>query len=232
MFQEGLGGWTVVKQAGSRGDVVVGTAGKFSPVSGRRIPELGVDCRVRGRVAVLDTGSSPGSYVLYQEIRPVTGDVLSFHWAVVNRAPDFHVDGRTMSASMGANQQFRVDLVEISASEWFSVINEDLVVNILPPETVQTIMDAIGRSSGSALSPWQRLQYDLSPFAGRKLLLAFRAVGTVGQIMALVDDVRIRNDGCTSKNGDAPRTEEEEEVREVVVVEGGPDCADACKRHF
>ncbi|KAJ3201229.1 hypothetical protein HDU67_001476, partial [Dinochytrium kinnereticum] len=211
---------------GAVGDDIVG------PVSGRMIPPPSKS----GRMAVIDF-ASPGSMIMYREYKPLKGDLLKFRWAVVNWARDFYVQPDTTSANVVRNQHFRVDIVEADAArstgfDWFdtpSFKRDELFSTALHPDKVKNVMNAIGEPPFRDAEPWQTSRFDLTPFAGKKILVLFRAVANQGPMSVVLDDVAIVNDFCTPPSYSVGLTSGIGSLPEAVGVEvEGSPCLDVC----
>ncbi|KAJ3082606.1 hypothetical protein HK102_001572 [Quaeritorhiza haematococci] len=238
-FEKGLMGWNMVRQIGSTSNapVVTHPAGSGSdvpsPFTGKEI--AGMENYVDNMVALMDH-ASPGSYVMYQEYVPARGDVLSFNWLVENWANDFYIQSETLSANVFRNQQFRVDLVEADTSEWFTATGgagpKLVLANILSPERVRAVMNAMGRPPYSLVNPWQSLKFDLTPFSGRRVWIAFRAVHNQGVMNVAIDNVKILNKICSpAPYGNAgpirPKMDQP-----TLMEYGNPSCGDVCTQMY
>jgi hypothetical protein len=189
-FSQGLTGWTKAIQ-NTAGDLFVIKASDVNfPRSGYPID---VPLAPAGNQWVTTDQNGPGSYVLFQQYGPIqTGDFLEFDWLQQNRIPVYSIQN-TMDASVSPNQQFRVDLVKTTIGNWFgpSVLT-DLVANVLSPETVRDTM-ALGQT-------WQHVKFDLTPYVGQTILIAFRSVDNQFFFNSQWDNVKITNAGCPASS--------------------------------
>lgn len=172
-FETGdLTGWTVVNQTAGSGDWF-NTGGGNSPVSG-----FGIPAPTEGKKYAVTDQFGPGSHVLFQDISLEIGFeyTLSFDWFA--QADASFANPGTMSYFGEPNQQFRVDLVPISFTNWFdSSSSIGILANILAPV-----------AQGNE---WNNTTFDLTPWAGSTVRLAFREVDNQSYFQAGVDDVKI-----------------------------------------
>ncbi|MEP0871266.1 tandem-95 repeat protein [Trichocoleus desertorum AS-A10] len=177
-FETGnLNGWTVVNQSGSSGSFYIQN-GQSSPYSGFSVPSSG------SYAAMADQGS-PGSHLLYQDIY-LSADglvpTLNFSLFIGNRAEAFYTPN-SMSYSTYPNQQFRVDLLNPSFSNFFGTATDGVLANVF-----QTIV-----GSPAVFSNYQSYSFNLTPFAGSTVRLAFRSVETNYFFQVGVDNVAINS---------------------------------------
>jgi hypothetical protein len=174
-FESGLTGWTVLDQTGSSGSWYSQT-GTTSPISGGlvAVPPAG------GFAAMTDTGG-PGSHVLYQDLvlEAGTSHSLSFQVQINNRAGSFSTPD-TMSYNTFPNQQFRVDLVPTSFDFFGTSASTGILANIYQTQ--------VGNSLVSGYAP---ATFDLTPFAGQTVRLAFRQVDNQAVFNVGVDAVEV-----------------------------------------
>jgi hypothetical protein len=174
-FESGLTGWTVIDQAGSSGSWYSQT-GTTSPISNGSVaaPPAG------GFAAMTDT-SSPGSHVLYQDLvlEADTSHSLSFQVHINNRAGSFSTPD-TMDYTTNPNQQFRVDLVPTSFNLFGASASGGILANIYQTK--------VGDPLVSGYTP---VTFDLTPFAGQTVRLAFRQVDNQQVFNAGVDAVEV-----------------------------------------
>ena len=175
-FESGLTGWTVVDQAGGWGSWY-STTGGSAPTTGLSI--LGAS--EGNKFAVTDQFGA-GSHVLFQDIS-LEADMthtLSFKWSSKNWENAMY-NPETMNKDAWPNQQFRVDIVSTLFSDWFgSSSNTGVIASILAP---------VAPSS----SGWNDVSFDLTPWAGSSVRLAFREVDNQYYFNAGVDDVSIES---------------------------------------
>ncbi|KAJ3116925.1 hypothetical protein HDU96_008325 [Phlyctochytrium bullatum] len=262
-FEQGLRGWTVARQRGTRDAVITTIPGRVhgddatienavleAPLSKRMIPALPTSKDTASeRIAVMDL-ATPGSLILYREYKPVRGDVLKFRWAVVNWANDFYVQPDTTSAAVVRNQQFRVDLIDATLANatfdeggfsWFDAqpsrfhhasgtLRSPILATPLSPDKARNLMNAIGEPPFRDAEPWQSSRFDLTPYAGRKILVVFRAVANQGPMSVVLDDVNVANDICTVEDFRPPLPKVPEAV--AVEVDPGVPCVEVCGAEF
>ncbi|KAJ1569891.1 hypothetical protein HK096_010894, partial [Nowakowskiella sp. JEL0078] len=260
-FLKGLNGWKAVRQTDSKGSVAAEPIGRKLNLSQKQLPLKSDSAEDRQNYAAVFDHKSPGSYVLYQEIVPTQGDILQFSWLVSNYADDYYVQEDTMSANVYKNQQFRVDIFEPFGESstqsnrennwksgdttanygksWFQFENggPTPLATILTPHRVRAIMNAIGPPPVAFLNPWQKAQYDLSPFAGQQIWIVFRAVNNQGIMNVGIDDVIITNKICTEPPS-TPKLHEKlfKEEYEIFqtggILDFGTPCGSVCRREF
>ncbi|KAI8844179.1 hypothetical protein BC829DRAFT_400519 [Chytridium lagenaria] len=257
-FEQGLKGWSLVRQRGSRGATITtlkSTAEDYEhndirgPLSGKTIPAIPPSrASSSSRMAVMDF-ASPGSLILYREYTPVKGDIIKFRWAAVNWARDFYVQYDTTSANVVRNQHFRVDIIDATAASsirkpmnWFETTSptnfretstSSILASALSPDKVKNVMNAIGEPPFRDSEPWQTSRFDLSPFAGRKLLVVFRAVANQGPMSVVIDDVGIVNDACTPPTHNLAASPFISRLPDPVAVDvDGMPCSDVCGLEF
>ncbi|KAJ3112651.1 hypothetical protein HDU96_004344 [Phlyctochytrium bullatum] len=218
-------------------------AGLVAPLSRKMIPAVPLArAQSSERVAVMDI-AAPGSVVVYAEYTPKRGDVLKFRWAAVNWAKDFYIHANTTSAGVMRNQQFRVDIIDAKLAngsynwfEWSTTASKAksgagaILATALQPDKARNLMNAIGEPPFVDAEPWQMSRFDLSPFAGRPLLVAFRAVANRASLSVVLDDVTVANDVCTPPSfAVGPRR-----LPDAVAVEPehAPECGEVCAYDF
>ena len=171
-------GWTTVVQPGSNGDVFV-TDSNFSPTSFSAIPG-GND---GSSIAVTDQ-NGPGSYVLFQDIAleiDMTHS-LGFDWFAQSHAP--FSDAGTLDLNEEPNQHFRVDLVDANFTDWFGPdANAGVLANLIAPV-----------AEASPVSGFNSSSFDLTPWAGNTVRLAFREVDNQFFFQAGVDNVNVTSE--------------------------------------
>ncbi|KAJ3126379.1 hypothetical protein HK098_007577 [Nowakowskiella sp. JEL0407] len=110
--------------------------------------------------------------------------------------------------------------------------------SILSPQKVKAVMNAVGSPPYSLLNPWQRVHFDLSPFARRKVWIAFRSVNNQGVMNVAIDDVSIVNKICTNPPSTPfseakQRKELQETIQSGAKWElGNPACGNVCGHKF
>ncbi|MDY6784401.1 MAG: PEP-CTERM sorting domain-containing protein [Cyanobacteriota bacterium] len=181
-FNSDLSGWTVVNQPGSFGSWFQTAGGTsvlgFNPILA---PSEGT-----GYAHSAQTGST--SQVLFQDITLEAGfdHVLSFDWFAQNWARIF-ADAGTLNRNVRPNQHFRVDLVSTGFTDWFGPNSSaGVLANILAPV-----------AEPAPVSAWNDLSFDLTPWAGQTVRLAFRQVDNQFFFNAAVDDVKIASTPST-----------------------------------
>jgi hypothetical protein len=177
-FEAGnLGGWKVKNQQGGDGNWFA-YGGTTSPESDSTIA-----APPAGNFAATSDQSLPGSHVLYRDVKlkPRMRHTLSFQLYYENRAARF-VTPNTLSFNAGDNQQYRVDVLKPSAG-LFSVRRDDVLAEVFRTE--------VGDPNTLAPTP---TTFDLTPFAGRTVRLRFAEVDNTGNLLASVDDVRVRSE--------------------------------------
>ncbi|KAJ3334104.1 hypothetical protein HDU76_010226 [Blyttiomyces sp. JEL0837] len=228
-FDDGLAGWTAVRQLGTKGTVAALIAGQAAPISGNEIPAAASHDQSQGNTVAVFDGDSPGSYVLYQEYTPIKGDYLTFSWLVSNWARGFSISD-TMSANV-RNQQFRVDLVTPRRGyKWFDRNYEGHVATVLSPDHVREVMNAVGSPPFTIVGPWQTTKFDLSPYAGEKVWIAFRMVNNQGPMNVALDNIAVANLICTPIGiGKAVTPAPPAPIMAEV---GNPSCGNVCSLQF
>jgi hypothetical protein len=176
-FESGLTGWTVVDQAGGSGSWF-STAGGRAPKTG--LPILGAS---EGSKFVVTDQFGPGSHVLFQDISLEAGatHTLSFDWSSKNWGRPMFNPG-TMNKDAWRNQQFRVDIVSTLFSNWFG------------PSSTTGVLASILAPVAPSSSGWNQVSFDLTPWAGSSVRLAFREVDNQGNFNAGVDDVSVKSE--------------------------------------
>jgi len=179
-FEAGLTGWAVVDQPSSSGSWF-STGGGGSPQSGFSIPAPS-----EGSSYAVTDQFGPGSHVLFQDVLLEAGSkhTLKFNWFAQDTTNSGPIDAGTMTAFGGANQHFRVDLVAATFTDWFgaSSSNAGVLANLLAPT-----------AQGSTVSGFNTTTFDLTPWAGSTVRLAFREVDNQGFFQAGVDGVAVNS---------------------------------------
>jgi PEP-CTERM motif len=182
-FETGFAGWTVVDQPGGSGSWFT-TGGGSSPLSFHPIPSP-----TEGTQFAVTDQFGPGSHVLFQDINLEAGSqhILSFDWIAQNWAGIFANPG-TVDKNVFPNQQFRVDLVPTGFSDWFGPNSSaGILANILAPV-----------AENAPVTAWNNLAFDLTPWAGSTVRLAFREVDNQSYFNAGIDNVKIASSTSTS----------------------------------
>lgn len=181
-FEAGLSNWSTV-------DIGSGfwstTDFSTSPSSGFPIPGGGDG----SFISVTDQGG-PGSHVLFQDISLEAGQthILSFDWFAQDQSRVGPIDAGTMNPFGAANQHFRVDVMDISFSDWFGSNSSDgVLANVLAPT-----------AEISPVSGFNITNFDLTPWAGSDVRLAFRQVDNRGSFQAGVDNVSIQSNNTNN----------------------------------
>lgn len=175
-FNTDLTGWTVVEQPGANGSWF-STEGGFSELGGQPIIAPSEGDRY---VHSAQTGQT--SQVLFQDIvlEADTEHLLSFDWFAQDWSNTF-IDAGTMDFTGADNQHLRVDLVATDFSDWFGPDSSTgVLANVLAPV-----------AELSPVTSWNNLSFDLTPWAGQSVRLAFRQVDNQDFFNAGVDDVGI-----------------------------------------
>lgn len=175
-FNTDLTGWAVVEQPSASGSWFF-TEGGTSALGDNPIltPSEG-----DGYAHSAQTGQT--SQVLFQDItlEADTQHLLSFDWFAQDWSNNF-VDAGTLDFTGGLNQHLRVDLVPTDFTDWFGPDSSTgVLTNILAPVAELSPVDS-----------WNSLDFDLTPWAGQAVRLAFRQVDNQLFFNAGVDDVSI-----------------------------------------
>ncbi|MBD2693341.1 hypothetical protein [Anabaena catenula] len=176
-FENGFTGWTVLSQTGSMGNVSI-TSGGTSPISSSTIP-----LPTQGtRYAVTDQNGL-GSYVLYQDITLSSGSTysLSFNYFAQTAAPLYV--GSNMSLNTIQNQHARVDIMtpfSAGFDPFNSAPNTNVLANVLAPTASPSNFTSV-------------TGYNLTPFAGQTIRLAFRQVDNQTYFQFGIDNVSIQS---------------------------------------
>ena len=102
--------WTVWNQAGGSGNFFA-ESGTSVPLSGHTIPSA-----PEGSFVAVSAQTGPGSHIIYQDVAiPPQGAQLSFELFIGNRAGVWY-HPTTLSYNSGANQQFRMDIMDPTAA--------------------------------------------------------------------------------------------------------------------
>ncbi|HBE57608.1 MAG TPA: hypothetical protein DEG17_16445 [Cyanobacteria bacterium UBA11149] len=177
-FETGnFSGWTLVNQPGGSGNWFV-TSGSVSPQSAHSIP-----LPTEGTKFAVTDQSGPGSHVLFQDISLEAGfqHILSFNWIAENWDGRGLFNPGTMNQNTRPNQQFRIDLVPVGFTNWFAPSSSaGILTNILAPV-----------AQNAPVNQWNNLTFDLTPWAGSTVRLAFREVDNQWFFNAGVDQVKI-----------------------------------------
>jgi hypothetical protein len=177
-FEAGdLSGWTKLNQSGGSGDWFSSPGGS-SPQS-----SFGIPAPSSGLKYAVTDQNAPGSHVLFQDIALSANarHTLSFDWFAQNTAFGGLFNPGTMNYSGAPNQQFRVDLVPTSFSDWFGPsASNGILANILAPV-----------AQPNPVSGFSNLMFDLTPWAGSTVRVALREVDNQSFFHAGVDNVRL-----------------------------------------
>lgn len=175
-FNTDLSGWTVVEQPDSLGSWFF-TTGGVSELGNQPIisPSEG-----NGYAHSAQTGAT--SQVLFQDIvlEADTEHLLSFDWFAQDWADNF-IDAGTLDFTGDLNQHLRVDIVSTDFNDWFGPDSSTgVLANILAPV-----------AELSPVTSWNSLDFDMTPWAGQSVRLAFRQVDNQLFFNAGIDDVSI-----------------------------------------
>ena len=173
-FEAGLSGWTVVDEAGGSGSWY-SQSGSISPTSGSSVA-----APPSGTFAAMTDQSGPGSHILFQDIAlPATStDTLTFSYYVRNTVGTFS-NPNSMSYATTPNQQFRVDVLDPTSSNFFGASTTGVLANIF--------------QASSNTTGYQALNFDLTPFAGNTIRLAFRETDNQSIFNTGIDNVMINS---------------------------------------
>ena len=171
-------GWSVLSESDSSGSFYI-QSGTDSPVSRFPVPSPS-----EGSYAAMTDQYGPTSSVLFQNISLEAGLVhtLNFDYFVGNRADAFYTPD-SMSVSTRSNQQFRVDILNPTFSNFFGTATDGVLANVF-----QTVV-----GSTQVFSNYQPLTFDLTSFAGSSVNLAFRMVDNLFFFQAGVDNVAVNS---------------------------------------
>lgn len=196
-FEAGFSGWTVLGEnnplspiesppSGSPdGDAVrwFTTSGEVSPLSNTEILEA-----FEGESYAVTDHEESGSIVLYQDITLEQNiqHTLSFAWFAQSERP--FADSGSMSLGFpccfqGPVQQFRVDIVPAGFTDFFGTSSETgVLANVVEPV-----------AESFPVTEWNTTTFDLTPWAGSTIRLAFREAAIGGEFQAGVDAVEIKS---------------------------------------
>lgn len=179
---------TIVNRNFETGDLTgwgvyhAGYDGSWYPYSGTIAPLSGLPIATppEGTYAATSDQTGPSLQILYQDITvPESGTYklhmnLYYHnWAAYFVTPD------SLSWNSGANQQYRVDLVD-PAAPLDSMVPEHILANVFRTKVDDPLV----------MVPTP-VEFDLSEFAGRTVRLRFAQLSTEYFFYASVDDVRL-----------------------------------------
>ena len=188
-FNTNLDGWTVVNQPGSFGNWFHTNGGRAT-LGGQ--PILAPS---EGEGYAHSTQTGPTSQVLFQDVflEADTEHFLSFDWYAQDWG-DALVDAETMDYTVPRNQHLRVDLVSTDFGDWFGPDSSSgVLANILAPTAER-----------SPVINWNNRSFDLTPWAGESVRLAFRQVDNIWFFNAGIDDVSIMSDPVSGPNVPEP----------------------------
>lgn len=120
-------------------------------------------------------------HVLFQDIvlEANSSHQLSFDW-FAQTGPSL-ADSGTMDYTVFPNQQFRVDIVDASFTDWFGPDSSaGVLANIVPP-----VVESV------PVAGFNPTAFDLTPWAGSTVRLAFRQADNLAPFQAGVDNVSI-----------------------------------------
>lgn len=151
--------------------------GKWYAQSGTNLMGFGVAAPTDGNFAAMVTQSGPGSHIMYQDVAiPTAGATLEFDVFVANRARSF-VTPNFLLHTQGSIQQFRMDIVQTSAS-----------VTTLNASDVSVYRTNVG---DPANSPYRRITYNMAAFAGQTVRLRFAQADNRGNFQLGIDHVTL-----------------------------------------
>lgn len=178
-FETGLSGWTVVNEAGGSGSWY-SQSGTGSPTN-----SFPVSAPSSGTFAAMTDQVGPGSHILYQDISLAAGsaNTLTFSYYVNNTAAFSQPNSLSYNPST-PNQQFRVDVLDATSSNFFGTSTDGVLANIFQAATNTT--------------SYQTLNFDLTPFAGSTIRLAFREVDNRAFFNTGIDNVIIDSTASTA----------------------------------
>jgi hypothetical protein len=166
--------WKQANQSGGSGRWFV-YSGTSSPLNG-----FPIAAPPQGNFAATTDQGSPGSHVLYRNIKLAAGQkhVLSFFIYYRNHAGEF-VPRRKLDYTVEPNQQYRVDLLRPQANPF--TVSSNKVLRTL-------FRTKVGDPNNRG--PHLRT-YNISEFAGRTVRLRFAEVDNQAEFLASVDRVRV-----------------------------------------
>lgn len=177
-----------------------------------------------GTFAGVTDQTMPGTQLLSQRVTipPKATGVLTFQHAYLNDAPAF-VTPETLSTA-GPNQQYRVDILDGDAAS----------DSVLPGEVLLPVFRTDVGDPASI--PYTPVSVDLSPFAGRDLVVRFAVAVTDGPLHAMVDDVHLalsatcKGKAVTIFGTDGADLIEGTDGKDVILAGDGDDVIRAGKR--
>lgn len=175
-------GWKSVTQTGSLGSWAL-TNGANNPFTG---PIPGPS---QGLLYSVTEQFGRGSHVLFQDIVLEAGFTheLSFDWFAQDTSGVGLIDAGTMDFNVGANQHFRVDLVSAGFNDWFGPSSDaGVLANIVSPVAQTSLVNGFNTTT-----------FDLTPWAGSTVRLAFRQVQTQLFFNSGVDAVSIQSESTS-----------------------------------
>ncbi|MEO0396537.1 MAG: PEP-CTERM sorting domain-containing protein [Cyanobacteria bacterium P01_A01_bin.137] len=192
-FNADLEGWTVINQPGANGNWFHTTGGRarLGPRGG-----LSILAPNEGTGYAHTAQTDPTSQVLFQDIvlEADTTHFLSFDWYTQDWARSFFDAGTMDYNPVNPNQHFRVDLVSTDFDDWFGPDSSaDILANILAPV-----------AEPAPVNSWNSLTFDLTPWSGESVRLAFRQVDNQYFFNAGVDNVIISSDPNGGGNPSVP----------------------------
>jgi hypothetical protein len=166
--------WKQANQSGGSGRWFV-YSGTTSPLSFSTIA-----APPQGNFAATTDQESPGSHVLYRNIKLAAGQnhILSFFLYYDNDADEFF-PRRKLDYTVEPNQQYRVDLLKPSVNPF--TVNDKAILRTL-------FRTKVGDPNQRAP---QLRTYNISQYAGRTVRLRFAEVDNQGNFLASVDKVRV-----------------------------------------
>lgn len=178
-----LEGWTPVTQSGSSQNGWVNQVSATGPPPDSFIVPFPAPCPSTGPYALWTVNlGGQASSVLYQDILIPENCtdvklVLSFDWFALDANLNTALSPQpTMDFNSVPNFQFRVDLVPVSYTDWFSQnSDEGIIENLVPPSVSGDLSIDEGKNALNA-APWVHAHFDVSEYAGKQVRLAFRVV--------------------------------------------------------
>lgn len=184
-FENGLNGWTVVDEANGSGSWF-STLGGVSPLSGFSIP-----LPSQGNAFAVTDQNGPGSHVLFQDItlHPTGKQILSFDWFAQDQSFVGPLSNGTESFTGGPNQHFRVDILQAGFNNFFGPTGAGVLANIIGDTA--SVPPVVGFNTTT---------FDLTPWAGQTVRLAFREVDNQFFFQAGVDNIIITKEAVPEPN--------------------------------
>jgi hypothetical protein len=193
----GAGGWFVY------------TDGKKAPDPAQSDPNVPFELPdpPQGEFAAVTDMNGPGTRILYRDVK-LDGRLMLHLTVFYAGAGGFSSPETLAHDAPGANQQFRIDLVGLSAPI-DSVAKGDVLVNVF-----QTSPGDPDRREPTAVS------VDLSPWAGQTVRLRLAGTDNSGPLRVGVDDIRFEPIGSDADARiELPATQEPTRARDVGLIQ-------------